>query len=73
MTITLTPKEKAELLVDKFYPMFDSSARLSIAKSCALIAVDEILEAIDWHFYQTPTNEIEYWQEVKKEIHNITE
>lgn len=69
--MTLTPKEKAEELVDKYYPMFDSSARLSIAKSCALIAVDEIIEAIDWHYYETPNNEIEYWEQVKHEIPNI--
>ena len=40
----MTPKEKAEELVDKFYPMFTNSVRDTLAKQCALIAVDEILE-----------------------------
>ena len=38
----MTPKEKAEELVDKFYPMFTNSVRDTLAKQCALIAVDEI-------------------------------
>jgi hypothetical protein len=38
------------------------------AKQCAIIAVDEILEAIDWHDHETPNKEIDFWQEVKKEL-----
>lgn len=62
----MTPKERAEEILDKFYPMFDSSARLSIAKSCALIVVDEIQ-------YNVPLASQTYWTEVRAEINNITE
>ena len=39
-------------------------------KQCALICVDEILSAIDWHEFETPNKELEYWQKVKTEIEN---
>ena len=41
------------------------------AKQCALITVDEILEAIDWHNFEVPNDEIWYWQEVKQEIEKL--
>jgi hypothetical protein len=53
----MTPKEKAQELVTKYYGHF--TAHMSIAKKCALIAVDEILNL---------RSNIAYWQEVKKEI-----
>jgi hypothetical protein len=59
----MTPKEKADDLIMKFSNPF--------AKSCALIAVDEILDSI------TKINQYDfgtlnyYWQEVKKEIENL--
>ena len=62
----MTPKERAETLVDKFYPMFDNSARLSIAKSCAKIVVEEIIDNV-------PLVSQTYWTEVRAEINNITE
>ena len=68
----LPPKEKAQELYDKYYIVcqeFTEEIQCSIqAKQCAKIAVDEIIEAIDWHYYETPNNEIEYWQEVKHEL-----
>ena len=49
----MTPKEKAESLVEKFLPhtlVFDEGAGWledkDEAKQCALIAVDEIIEAL---------------------------
>ena len=43
-----------------------------IAQSCkypALIAVDEILDAIDWDYYEGSSHpELNYWRQVKKEI-----
>lgn len=67
----MTPKEKAEELVDKFenYSFMDidqKTSSFSTAKQCAIIAVDEIIKVL-WH---THKNEIEfrYWQEVKQEI-----
>ena len=56
----MTPKEKAEELVDKFYPMFTNSVRDTLSKQCALIAVDEILNI--------GCIEVPYWLEVKQEI-----
>ena len=41
------------------------------AKQCALIAVDEVLNAIDWHKFEVPNKELEYWEEVKQEIENF--
>jgi hypothetical protein len=65
----MTPKEKAdELHVGYWYLTNDSR----IAKQCALIAVDELIES---HLILTTTHEVEpsircktYWQEVKQEI-----
>ena len=59
-TECMTPKEKAEELVDKFYriikhPELDC---WEDAKECALIAVDEIIKLVDSI----------YWQEVKTEL-----
>jgi hypothetical protein len=65
----MTPKQKAEELVDKFYPMFTNSARLTLAKECALIAVDQILN-LCWGNNQVG---IDHWNEVKQEITKVTE
>ena len=76
----MTPKEKAIELVNKFCKqteaMFHASELvrsewMKICKQCALIAVDEILKAIDWHEFETPNNDIEFWQAVKTEIENL--
>jgi hypothetical protein len=42
-----------------------------LAKKSALICVDEILNAIDWHEYEHPNDIVNYWFEVKKEIENL--
>jgi len=41
------------------------------ARMCALIAVNEILDAIDWHNFEFPNKEFIYWQEVKREIEKL--
>jgi hypothetical protein len=73
----MTPKEKAEELVDKF--MDYSEHRFNInndlspvytAKQCALIAVDEVIEALHEHHWQNKLI-INYWEEVKHEINNL--
>jgi hypothetical protein len=75
----MTPKEKAEELFIKFYPnWYDNGlvAKKKYAKEYALIAVDEIFEHIDYIFTELEKDklpnkfddEIEYWNEVKKEI-----
>jgi hypothetical protein len=62
----MTPQEKAKELVDKFSVVGLQQRNEGIA--CALIAVDEILDAIDWHDFQTPNLQMWFWDAVKKEI-----
>ena len=80
----MTPAEKAKQLVDIFYQTTPNEAwynpplgSLSIeykaweqAKQCALIAVDEILNALS---YKASSNfeELKYYTEVKQEIEKI--
>ena len=97
----MTPKEKANELVDKFYQRFPLKMDVITtrgdlsweydnweqAKQCALIAVDEILNArplypnyVDWddcgaayqYWYEAQKEEaLEFWQEVKQEIEKL--
>jgi hypothetical protein len=70
----MTPKEKAEELVEKFknrsIELGESHSQF-LAEENALIAVDEIIDAIviinEYDF--EPLNE--YWQEVKQEIEKL--
>jgi hypothetical protein len=63
----MTPKEKAEDLVDSFLrDGYDVVMHTRLAKRCALIAVDEILGLI---FLSQA--EINYWQEVKQELEKL--
>ena len=81
----MTPKEKAEELVDKFLPFVDWNDlqddctnrdwAIRNAKKCALIAVDEIDLLLQ---NSTPKDDpyanlfsLEYWQEVKQEIEKL--
>ena len=71
------PKEKAEELFTNYRFLLSipnaplGESKDNIAKQCALIAVDEILDAIviinDYDF--EPLNE--YWNQVKNEINNL--
>ena len=65
----MTPKEKALQLVEKFSLVGLQQRQEGIA--CAIIAVDEILLAIDWHEYEYPNEQFEYWHEVRTEIENL--
>jgi len=70
----MTPKEKAEELVDKFYqkaPLENIEFYNNdvMAKECALIAVDEIKGAIGSISVWIST--LNYWQEVKQEIEKL--
>lgn len=62
----MTPKDKAKKLVDKFTVVGLQQRNEGI--QCALIAVDEILDAIDWHDFETPNLQMWFWDAVKKEI-----
>jgi hypothetical protein len=73
----MTPKEKAIELVDKFIEptmYFDELDGYvedkDDAKQCALIAVDEVIEALDKHHWQN-RNVTEFYKEVKHEIEKL--
>ena len=62
----MTPKEKAiELIESMTFHCYECGGSDN-AKQCALIAVDEVIEATidDWSHY-------EYWQEVKTELQKL--
>lgn len=67
----MTPKEKAEELVIKYLRLNGDTEWFHkvLAKQCALIAVDEILDMVK----HTPIEDIEtdYWEEVKQEIEKL--
>ncbi len=66
----MTPKEKAQELVDKMYSKSQPDNGMSYyeAIDCALIAVDEILSinSVDKDYDLS-----NYWQEVKQEIEKL--
>ena len=65
----MSPKEKAEELVEKFYPhvqwKLGQEDCLIRAKQCALIACDEVL---GWMGADRGT---EFWEDVKSEIEKL--
>ena len=89
----MTPKEKAKELVDKFYQTTPNEYFVNEpigikgryksweqAKQCALIAVNEIIEATNMYQYgisnaleHIPSKIVKhpYWQEVKQEIEKL--
>jgi hypothetical protein len=64
----MTPKEKAQELVYKFYPSVQwklgQEDCLDRAKQCALIAVDEVLN-LCWGGNKIG---IKHWEDIKQEI-----
>ena len=66
-------KGKAEELVTKFLLSLPIICGINQAKKCALIAVDEIIKAIDfdWMEVQNLESEHRFWQEVKQEIEKL--
>ena len=64
----MTPKEKAEELVQKYMMNTPVGFHIEDAKECALIAVDEIINVTaglkGW------IDGFQCWEEVKKEIEN---
>lgn len=83
----MTPKEKAEELVDKFFNWYPEQDAQFIAKQCALIAVNEIVLSApfepadtDWdeagasaqYWYpQKLEDSAKWWGEVKQEIEKL--
>ena len=70
--ITMTPKEKAQELIDKFkHPIrwkMGQEDVLDRAKQCSLIAVDEVLYYATRHGF---IRLVQYWNEVKQEIEKL--
>lgn len=73
----MTPKEKAEDLVDKFkfasiyFTNGNDGSKLN-AKTCALIAVDEIINCDNYFNTLADAKEfINYWYEVQQEIEKL--
>ena len=72
----MTPKDKALDLCGDFYAIKsnepDYGIEWEMAKQCALIVVDEIIEEVreycDDNFHQ---DRLIYWQEVKQEIEKL--
>jgi len=77
----LTPKEKAKEIYCKYTDALDirdlRTTANPFAKRCALIAVDEIEQALtdygrgDSLELQNMDSTFRYWQEVKQEIENL--
>lgn len=74
----MTPKEKAQELVNKFFrnDFLHHDINYQQAKECALIAVDEILLALrDVFVVELDDTDIDekqiYYQEVKQEIEKL--
>ena len=71
----MTPKQKAKEIVDKYNlneNLFFSISEYQ-AKDCALIAVDEVLEATKRYDYTLGPNPSynEYWLKVKYQIEQL--
>jgi hypothetical protein len=56
---------KAKVLIYQFSNCDNDKITISIAKKCAIICVDEILNASRSHF---DDSYVIYWQEVKSEL-----
>jgi hypothetical protein len=83
----MTPQEKAEELVNKYLAIQFGDFPTTDAKQCALIAVDEILNArpldpnyVDWddcgaahqYWYEAQKEEaLEFWNDVKSELQSL--
>jgi hypothetical protein len=66
----MTPKEKAIELVEKFSSVLMHDEVYEDSIKCALIAVDEIFEALDEHHWEN-RNVTEYYREVKQELEKL--
>lgn len=68
----MTPKEKAQELVDKFKKINEDYIDNYQSIPCALIAVDEIIASNPIAFDEDDNCiEKQWWQEVKKEIEKL--
>jgi hypothetical protein len=65
----MTPKEKANLLYNKM--VVDFGIDHWQIKQCALVAVDEILNTIEYSSQADELSKVNYWIEVKQEIEKL--
>jgi hypothetical protein len=68
----MTPQQKAKELFNKYYLLIDIK-NYENTKNCALIAVDELLEATKRYDYTLGPNPSynDYWLKVKYQIENL--
>ena len=76
----MIPKDKAEELfmiyvnkgMSQIKPVINRVIRKEMAKQCALIAVDEIIDSSPMYYtgFEYESN-LEYWQQVKTEIKKL--
>ena len=74
----MTPKEKAQELVNKmFFSIVDRKNVRTLtdywdeAKQCSLICVDEAVNICYLEGYDEEDGEVDYWQQVKQEIQKL--
>ncbi len=71
----MTPKEKAEELVDKYVSLTDGWVYgikgWEHKKQCALIAVDEMIKQQQIQFDEMVWSCVGYWKEVQQEIEKL--
>ena len=78
----MTSKEKAQQLIDKYYPYVQDTrltiefrlehVKLHYAKQCALISVNELFNEIDDNYDTLHSSDRkQYWLQVSKEIINL--
>ncbi len=72
----MKPKEKAKELYDNFYELYPEQDAQFIAKECALIAVNEILSAVNVTTGNAAQGRLvnqlnSYFQQVKQEIEKL--
>lgn len=78
----MTPKQKAEELISllNVKQYFNENKNVIYTfdhftiddkKKSAIMFVDEVIKAIDWHEFETPNLQLYYWEKVKTEIQKL--
>ena len=71
----MTPKEKAKEIYCKYADALNirdlQTTANPFVKQCALIAVDEILNTIEYSSQADELSKISYWTEVQNEINKL--
>jgi hypothetical protein len=75
----MTPEQRALSIVNTYRMILmnedtDCGCEIlctSIAIKNALVTINEIIQSIDWHEFEMPNNETNYWLEVRKELKKL--